>query len=151
MNQNPPSTNNPLQRFVGSWQGEVRVDGPGVEPQRYTQQNSWAWTLGGQFLEERGTGSNGSSFFGVWSLDARSGSYRAHYFLAPSGDVVVLTHEWREHDQSFVGSAQLGGGMTMRAEDRFLDDSTYEWSITVEDGAGNVLTRMHARERRVGV
>ena len=150
MHQDPPSPNSPLQRFVGSWRGEVSVDGPGGEPQRYTQENSWAWTLGGSFLEERGAGSNGSSFLGLWSLDPRSGKYRAHYFLAPSGDVVVLTHEWSERSQSFEGSAELGGGVRMSAEDRFLDRDTYEWSITIQDGAGKVLTRMHAREHRVG-
>jgi hypothetical protein len=151
MHQHPPSTNNPLQRFVGSWQGEVRVDSPGLEPQRYTQQNTWAWTLGEQFLQERGTGSNGSSFLGVWSQDPQSGRYRAHYFVAPSGDVVVLTHDWNEHEQRFVGSADLGGGLTMRAEDRFLADDTYEWSIAIEDASGKVLTSMRACERRVGV
>jgi hypothetical protein len=150
MHRESPPPKNPLQRLVGSWRGEVSVDGPGVEPQRYTQENSWAWTLGGLFLEERGTGSNGSSFLGVWSLDARSGKYRAHYFLAPTGDVVVLTHEWSEQNQTFAGSAELGGGVRMLAEDHFLDRDTYEWSITVQDGAGNVLTRMHGRERRVG-
>lgn len=150
MHQEPPPANNPLQRFVGSWRGEVSVDGPGAEPQRYTQENSWAWTLGGLFLEERGTGSNGSSFLGLWSLDAQNGKYRAHYFLAPTGDVVVLTHEWSARHQTFAGSAELGGGVRMLAEDRFLDRDTYEWSITVQDGAGKVLTRMRARERRVG-
>jgi hypothetical protein len=64
--------------------------------------------------------------------------------------VVVLTHEWSEHDQTFAGFAELGGGVRMLAEDRFLDRDTYEWSITVQDGAGNVLTRMRGRERRVG-
>jgi hypothetical protein len=150
MHHEPPNPNHPLQRFVGSWRGEVSVDSPGVEPQRYTQENSWAWTLGGSFMEERGTGSNGSAFLGVWSLDAQSGKYRAHYFLAPSGDVVVLTHEWSEGNQTFSGSAELGGGVRMLAEDRFLDRDTYEWSITIQDGTGKVLTRMRGRERRVG-
>lgn len=150
MHREPPPPNNPLQRFVGSWQGDVSVHGPGVEPQRYTQENRWAFVLGGAFLEERGNGSNGSSFLGVWSLDARTGKYRAHYFLAPAGDVVVLTHEWSERDQAFTGFADLGGGVRMLAEDRFLDPDTYEWSITVQDGAGNLLTRMQGRERRVG-
>jgi hypothetical protein len=144
-----PTPNRPLQRFVGSWRGEVSVESPGVEPQRYTQENSWAWTLDGLFLEERGTGSNGSSFLGLWSLDAQSGKYRAHYFLATTGDVVALTHEWSEHAQTFAGSAELGGGVRMLAEDRFLDRDTYEWSITIQDGAGKMLRRMHAREHRV--
>lgn len=149
MHEDTSSANNPLRYFVGSWRGEVSVEAAGAAPQRYTQENVWAFTLGGLFLEERGSGSNGSSFIGLWSRDARTGKYRASYFLAPSGDVVVLSHEWLEHDRKFVGSAELGGGVRMLAEDRFLDRNTYEWSITVEDAAGKALSRMHAREHRV--
>ncbi len=149
MHRKPSSPNDPLQRFVGSWHGEVIVESAGSEPQRYAQDNTFAWTLGDQFLEERGKGSNGSSFLGVWSLDSRTGMYRAHYFLAPSGDVVVLKHEWHAHEQTFSGSADLGGGMRMLAKDRFIDRDTYEWSITVQDGAGTTLTSMRARENRV--
>jgi hypothetical protein len=149
MHQESSPPNGPLQRFLGSWRGEVSVHAVGVEPQHYTQENSWAWALGGVFLEERGTGSNGSSFIGLWAVDP-SGKYRAHYFLAPSGDVVTLTHEWSEHDQTFTGSAELGGGVRISADDRFVDRDRYEWNITIQDGSGNVLTRMHGRERRIG-
>lgn len=105
--------------------------------------------LGERFLEERGTGSNGSAFIGLWSRDAATGRYRAHYFMAPTGEVVVLSHEWRESSQSFVGSAELGGGVRMLAEDRFYGADEYEWTITVQDSAGKVLTRMRGHERRV--
>jgi hypothetical protein len=149
MHQAPPSSNNPLQRFVGSWRGEVQVDAPGGQPQRHVQESCWVWTLGETFLEERGAGSNGSSFLGLWRLDTRSGKYHAHYFLAPSGDAVVLTHEWNERERSFLGSADLGGGVLMRAEDRFVDRDTYEWSITVQNGDGEVLTRMRGRQHRL--
>ena len=139
----------PLERFVGSWRGEVSVDAVGGEPQRHTQQNSFAWILGGRFLEERGTDSNGGSFLGIWSLDPSSGKYRAHYFIAPAGDAVVLTHEWNEHSRSFAGSAELGGGLRMLAEDRFIDRDTYEWRIIVQDATGTPLRRMQGLERRV--
>lgn len=149
MPNNSSVPESPLHRFVGSWQGEISVDGSAVEAQRYTQQNSFAWTLGGLFLEERGSGSNGSSFLGLWSFDSQSGRYRAHYFLAPSRDVVALTHEWQESARTFVGSAELGNGLRMLAEDRFINSDMYEWSIIVQDSAGSMLTRMRGRERRV--
>jgi hypothetical protein len=143
------SSKNPLHRFVGSWRGEVTVETAGGKPTSYTQENRFAWTLGGVFLEERGKASNGSSFAGLWAFDAKTGKYQAHYFLAPAGDVVVLHHEWVEAKQSFVGAAELGGGVRMLAEDRFVSTDAYEWSITVQDGQGTVLSRMRGRERRV--
>ena len=150
MPSDSPASKNPLQHYIGRWRGDVSVESAGAEPQRYTQDNSFDWILGGVFLEERGTASNGSSFVGLWSRDAGTGKYRAYYFIAPNADVVVLSHEWHEANQAFVGSAELGGGMRMLAEDRFTGPDTYEWTITVEDGSGKVLTRMHGRERRVG-
>jgi hypothetical protein len=149
MPEEPKVGENPLNRFVGAWRGDVTVEVPGAEPQRYVQENAFAWILGGLFLEERGTGSNGSSFLGVWSLDARARTYRAHYFLAPSGDAVVLTHEWDAASRKFVGSAELGGGVRMLAEDTFIDADTYEWRITVRSPEGETLTSMRGRESRV--
>jgi hypothetical protein len=143
------SCSSPLEHYIGSWRGEVTVEAAGSEPQRYTQQNSFAWILGGRFLEERGIDSNGGSFLGIWSLDPSSGKYRAHYFIAPAGEIVVLTHEWNEQSRTFTGSAELGGGVRMLAEDRFIDSDNYEWRITVLDGKGTALSSMHGLERRV--
>jgi hypothetical protein len=148
MHDDASRSKNPLARYVGSWEGEVSADGATVEPHRYQQSNTFAWELEGRFLEERGRGTNGSSFIGLWSLDARSGLYRAYYFLAPSGDIVAITHEWNENAQTFSGGADLGGGIRLVAEDRFIDRNTYEWSTTVSDPTGKVLSRLRARERR---
>ena len=140
----------PLRHFVGSWRGDVTVEAVNAAPHHYTQENTFAWALCGLFLEERGTGTDGSAFVGYWSLADATGKHRAHYFIAPSGDVVVLTQEWHEATRSFSGSAELAGGYRMRAEDHFIDADSYEWSITVQDSAGLPVSRMHARERRIG-
>jgi hypothetical protein len=149
MHDDVSRSKDPLKRFVGSWQGEVSVDGATVEPHRYTQSNTFAWALEGHFLEERGRGTNGSSFIGLWSFDVRAGRYRAYYFLAPTGDIVAITHEWDERTKTFTGAADLGGGIRLVAEDRFIDADTYEWSTTISDPAGTILTRLKAREQRV--
>jgi hypothetical protein len=142
-------SDSPLHHFVGSWRGDVTVEAPSAAPRHYTQENTFLWTLGGLFLEERGTGTDGSAFVGYWSLADGTGKYRAHYFLAPSGDAVLLTHEWHPATRSFTGFADLGGGYVMRAEDHFIDANTYQWSVTVQDGAGQTVNRMHAREHLI--
>lgn len=144
----PPRTS-PLHRFVGSWRGPVTVEAGSGKPTTYTQENRFAWTLGGVFLEERGNGSNGSSFVGLWAFDARTGKYLAHYFLAPAGNVVALRHEWVEAKQTFVGNAELGGGVQMLAEDRFTSADAYEWSVTIQDAKGTLLQRMRGRAQRI--
>jgi hypothetical protein len=149
MHDDSPPWKRPLGRYVGSWQGEVRVDGATVEAHHYTQSNTFAWTLEGRFLEERGKGTDGSSFIGLWTFDARAGRYHAHYFVAPTGDILVITHDWNEQTKTFTGGADLGGGVKLLAEDRFIDADTYEWSATITDATGQILSRMQARENRV--
>jgi hypothetical protein len=143
------SASTPLQRFVGHWRGEIHVTAAGAPPESYSQQNSFEWVLGSEFLQERGRGSNGTSFIGLWSRDPGGNQYRAHYFLAPGAQVVALLHEWHEAKQSFVGRAELGGGFCMLAEDHFIDEDSYEWTITVQDAAGTTLRHMRGVERRV--
>jgi hypothetical protein len=138
----------PLHRFVGAWRGDITVQSAGGEA-HYTQNNRFAWTLGGRFLEERGTDTNGGAFVGIWSFAGTANSYRAHYFLAPSGDVVALSHTWDEAKLTFSGSAELPGGLRMLAEDRFLGRDSYVWTITVQDSKGVTLARTHGKERRV--
>jgi hypothetical protein len=141
--------NNPLQRFVGSWRGEVTAQQTGAAATRYVQENRFAWTLGGRFLEERGKDTNGGSFVGIWSFDAKASTYRAYYFLAPSGEVVALSHAWDEGKKTFSGSAELPGGLRMLAEDRFLGPDAYVWTITVQDSKLATLMRTEGKERRV--
>lgn len=149
MHDDASPSKSPLDRYIGSWHGEVRVDGATVEPHTYTQSNTFAWTLDARFLEERGNATNGTSFLGLWSFDARSGRYRAYYFIAPAGDVVVITHDWDERSRTFSGTADLGGGIQLLAVDRFLGRDSYEWSVTVQDSSGKILSRMQARESRM--
>jgi hypothetical protein len=141
--------NSPLQRFVGSWRGDVTVQRAGAVASRYVQQNRFAWTLGGRFLEERGTDTNGGSFTGIWSFDEKANTYRAYYFLAPSGDVVALSHTWDEGKKTFTGSADLPGGLRMLAEDRFLGPDAYVWTITLQDSKLATLMRTQGKEHRL--
>jgi len=143
-----PATN-PLHRFVGSWHGDVTVQRTGSEAVTYRQDNRFAWVLGNRFLEERGHDTNNSSFMGIWAFDEKANKYQAHYFIAPSGDVIVLAHVWDESKQSFTGSADLPGGLRMLAEDHFLGPDAYVWTITLQDSQRATLMRTQGKERRV--
>jgi hypothetical protein len=146
---NRPSPDSPLHRYIGSWRGEVTVESSGKPAVRYVQENTFAWTLGGRFLEERGTDSNGGSFAGIWAFDASANKYRAHYFVAPSGDDLVIVHAWNPAKQAFVGNADLPGGVRMLAEDRFLGPDSYIWLLTIQDQNGKTLSRTEGKEHRI--
>jgi hypothetical protein len=139
----------PLHRFVGSWRGDVTVQRAGGEVTRYVQENRFTWILGGRFLEERGTDTNGDSFVGIWGSDGNANKYRAHYFLAPSGDVVTLSQAWDESKRTFTGSADLPGGLRMLKDDHFLSADAYQWTITVQDSKRATLVRTQGKERRI--
>jgi len=145
---NRPSPDSPLHRYIGSWRGDVTVESPGKSTVRYVQENTFTWTLGGRFMEERGTDSNGGSFAGIWAFDATTNKYRAHYFVAPSGDDIVLVHAWNPAKQAFFGNADLPGGVRMLAEDRFLGPDSYIWTLTIQDQNGKTLSHTEGKERR---
>lgn len=145
----PLPADNPMHHYIGSWRGEVTVTIPGKDTSRYVQDNAFTWTLGGRFMEERGTDSNGGSFAGIWAFDAKTNKYSAHYFVAPSGDVVVLAHAWNPGKQGFVGSADLPDGMRILVEDRFFGSDSYVWTMTIQDKKRVTLSHTEGRERRV--
>jgi hypothetical protein len=141
---------NPMHHYIGSWRGEVTVQTAGKDTIRYVQDNAFTWTLGGRFMEERGTDSNGGSFAGIWAFDPKTNKYSAHYFLAPSGSVVVLAHAWDQSKQGFVGSADLPDGMRILVEDRFYGRDSYTWTMTIQDKKRATLSHTVGKERRAG-
>ncbi len=139
----------PLDRFVGSWEGEVTAEVIGQEPVRYLQSIQFLWALDGWFLEERGCGANGTSFIGHRSLDPMDGVYRSVYFLAPGAHVAGVEHRWNEDEQEFLGKGSMSGRWEVRIRERFDGADAYFWEFVLEDGFGHVLACTRGELRRV--
>lgn len=138
-----------LERFIGSWKGEVSVQPAGGRESTYVAANTYSWALGGRFARDEGGDATGAtSFLGMWTYDPGLKAYRSWYFQAPGGEVTAFTYRWVERDQAFRGGADLGGGMTLEAEDRFLGKDAYEWRIVLKDKDGKALNRMTGRMKR---
>lgn len=139
-----------LDKFKGSWKGEVTVTaGDGKETSFHTK-NAFAPVLGGTFIEDKGGAVDGSSSqIGMWRYDAAAKKYQSWYFTAPGGEAVQFTYDWFEAEQTLRGSADLGGGMTMEAIDTFKGKSAYEWTIIVKGKDGTVFNRMVGKQTRV--
>jgi hypothetical protein len=139
-----------LEKFSGTWKGEVKVTSADGKETAFATRNTFAPVLGGRFLEDKGGAVDGSSSqVGMWRYDPVGKKYQSWYFLAPGGDAVQFTHDWIEAEQAFHGTADLGGGMTMEATDQFKGKDAYEWTITVKGKDGAVLNRMVGKQSRV--
>lgn len=140
----------PLEKFSGSWKGEVKATAGDGKETTYATKNTFAPALGGRFLEDTGGAVDGSSSqIGMWRYDPIGKKYQSWYFLAPGGEAVQFTHDWVEAEQAFHGTADLGGGMTMEATDQFKGKDAYEWSIIVKGKDGTVLNRLVGKQTRV--
>jgi hypothetical protein len=139
-----------LEKFSGSWKGEVKVTAGDGKETSFSTKNSFAPVLGGRFLEDRGGALDGSaSQIGMWRYDAVAKKYQSWYFLSPGGEAIQFSYDWVEAEQAFHGTADLGGGMTMEALDQFKGKDAYEWSIIVKGKDGTVFNRMLGKQTRV--
>ena len=140
----------PLEKFSGSWKGEVEVTAADGKKTSFPSKNSFTPVLGGRFMEDKGGAVDGSSSsIGMWRYDAVGKKYQSWYFLAPGGEAVQFTYDWFEAEQTFRGAADLGGGMTMETVDQFKGKDAYEWTIIVKGKDGTVFNRMVGKQTRV--
>jgi hypothetical protein len=146
----PSLASGALGKFVGTWKGEVEVQSADGKKTSYASRNAFTWSLNGRFLrDEGGEISGASAFLGMWTYDPQGKTYRSTYFLGPGGEIVNFTYTWDEKTQVIRGTAPLGGGIIMEAEDRFVGKDSYVWSIVVKDKEGRELNRMTGRQTRV--
>lgn len=139
-----------LEKFTGSWKGEVKVTSGDGKEMKFSTKNTFTPVLAGKFIEDKGGAVDGStSQIGMWRYDPASKKYQSWYFTAPGGEAAHFSYDWIEAEQTFRGSADLGGGMTMEAVDIFEGKDAYEWTIIVKGKDGAVLNRMVGKQTRV--
>jgi uncharacterized protein DUF1579 len=139
-----------LEKFKGSWKGEVKVTAGDGKETTFSTKNSFTPVLDGRFMEDKGGAVDGSSAqVGMWRYDPVGKKYQSWYFLAPGGEAVQFTYDWFEAEQTIRGTADLGGGMTMEAVDQFKGKNAYEWTIIVKGKDGTVYNTMVGKQTRV--
>jgi hypothetical protein len=139
-----------LEKFTGSWKGEVKVTGGDGKETSFSTKNTFAPALGGRYIEDKGGAVDGSSSqLGMWRYDGVTKKYQSWYFLAPGGEALQFTYDWIEAEQTLRGKADLGGGMTMEAVDIFNGKDAYEWTIIVKGKDGTVFNRMVGKQTRI--
>lgn len=146
----PSSEKAVLDKFVGTWQGDIEITTADGKKIPQTWRNSFAWTLNEAFLKDEGGDVDGtSSFVGYWSYDPGKKRYRSWYFVGPDGTVGNLVYTWNEEAQVLKGSTELDGGVRIETVDRFLDADRYEWSTTVTAKDGSLIRKITAMQKRM--
>ena len=139
-----------LDKFLGTWDSQVEMVATDGKKSMQASRNTFEWDLHGRFLKDAGGDVGGAtSFLGLWSYDPQAKRYESWYFQGPSGQTLHITYAWDDKNQTLTGTQDLGGGMTLEAKDRFLDQDHYDWSIVVKDKEGRQLNRLSAHSARV--
>lgn len=136
-----------LSQFVGEWKGETVVKSTDAEAVTINDESIMKWTLGGKYLEDRVGGTN-PTLIGMWTYDSEAKVYRAWYFPAGSNNPIILTGRWNESTRSFTEKVDMGNGVVMTGMHKFIGKNRYEWTGTIRDESGKVLTEYKGTKTR---
>ena len=136
-----------LSQFVGSWSTVTVENSPNGKEVTTRGENIMRWTLEGKYLEDRVGGPN-ETLIGMWTYDTEAKIYRAWYFPAGSNRPIVLTADWDQASRSFTNKGSMGNGMTISGTHKFIGKIRYEWTATVRDENGKVITEYKGTNTR---
>ncbi len=128
-----------LGRLVGNWTGEA-ANGT-------SSKSTIVWTLGGRFVKQEYTSSDGSSGMIMRGFSPSLGKYVMTLFDT-NGSALMLTGDWNAANKSLTCSGDLGNGVNIAVRSEFPDDDTETWTITVKQG-GSIAGELTGTNRRI--
>ena len=141
-----------LDRVVGTWeQKELTLKQAEWTPKEIRVSGNVAAAkpiMGGRYIEDLNIrAADGSEHIGLWSYDEAAKVYHFSYFPS-DGNRLEFTFRWDAATQSFIGTAPMPNGVTMRSTIRFPDKDTKEWHAVATDASGKVYLHMSSKEVR---
>src|SRR5687767_10371585 len=102
-----------LDRWVGTWKTEFVNKAAEWNPKevKTTGKITCKWVLGGKFVEEAGSGTNGVEHRVLWWYDTSRKAYRNAYFNS-EGNATDATGTWDAKTTTMTWKAEAGPGMT---------------------------------------
>ena len=143
---NLPPEMKPLEKLVGTW----KVEHVGKVPEQtpFTCIIKTQPVLGGRFVQQTGDVDKGEpNQIGMYTYDSNRKTYR-YWFFHSSGFFVDSTGTWNESSQTFTFTNKPFEGATGVITVHFLDEMTYDWSITNKDAGGAVVYHMEGKAVR---
>ena len=142
----------PLQRFIGSWDQHVAIKISKWAPENTTMDGDVTanWILRGRVIENSVIWSPDHTHgLTLMAYDTENKVYRQWYFDS-NGTIPrdELRGEWDEATKTITWKGRLPNGITVTADNRFVDKDAFEWSLTHKDGTGKVVLLMEAKSKR---
>ena len=146
----PPPEMKPLERLLGTWKVEQIVKVP-KETRSTTVVVKRELVLGGRFVQATGgfDDKGKPTFTGMYTYDSNRRTYRYWFFLS-GGFYWELTGTWDESTQTFTwkGKSQADATGTMTATLRFLDETTFVFSLIARDASGGISYHQEGKAKR---
>ncbi len=143
----PPPEMKALERLIGTWKVEQENKVP--EQANLTYVLKGQSILGGRFVQQIGSSHDDAepTQMGMYTYDPNEKSYRYWFFMS-SGFFTDITGTWDESSQTFTFTDWLPrrGGATITQ--RFLDKTTFVFSMTTKDAGGKVAYQMEGKAVR---
>ncbi len=132
-----------LDRLVGSWRMEMVEWQPNGDEKKSTGTSVGKWSLQGQYLEIRITGSDGKEdILHFFTYDSEADVYNMWSFTPASPKPGLTTWQWDESEKTLTGQMDMGNGITMHGATHFITNDRFEYAATTKDASGNVLNEM---------
>ncbi len=146
----------PLQRFIGSWDGQFVVNFAKWTSEKTTTPltDKVEWILGGRMIRHRFVLSPPVDMQGLAfvAYNAEDNVYRRWDFDSgggfPRGENGQTLGTWDKATQTFTWKYSAPNGETSTATDRFIDNDTLDWAQVSKDSTGKVLSDMESKTKR---
>ncbi len=143
----PPPEMKPLKRLVGTWNVEQENNVP--EQTRVNYVLKGQPILGGRFIQQMGADQDEAepTQIGMYTYDANKRNYRFWFFMS-SGFFTEFTGTWDESSQAFTFTNKSPGGGMTTITDRFLNESTFVFSMINRSAGGDIVYQMEGKAVR---
>jgi len=144
----PPPEMKALERLVGTWKVEQIVKMP-EETRSTNLVVKRELVLGGRFVQEMGgfDDKGKPTFRGMCTYDSDTKTYR-YWFFHAGGFYWESTGTWDERSQTFTFTARPRRGITGVITLRFLDKTTFVFSVISRDTGGKIIYHLEGKSVR---
>jgi hypothetical protein len=142
-----PPEMKPLEGMVGTWNVEQENKVP--EQTRVTYVLKGQSILDGRFIQQTGASQDAAKpmQMGMYTYDASKKNYRYWFFMS-SGFFTDFTGSWDEGNQTFTFTNRSPGGREATIATRFLDETTFVFSMINKAAGGEIVYQMEGKAVR---